>query len=87
LPTINSIGQNIINNSRKNNKDHKETTGFIKKIKREKTKDIAPDQVIISEPVIKSDKNGKEENKKTIIEQQRVLWIVLQLFQESMYVK
>ena len=80
LLPVNGIGQNIINNSRQNNKHDKKSAGFVKKVKREKAKNITAYFKIIPEPVIKSNEHGKEKNKEAIIEQKRILRIVKKLF-------
>jgi hypothetical protein len=63
----NGIGQNKIDNGRKNDQPYKITTGLIKKIKGEKTKDITAHFKVVPETVIQCDENGKKENKEPVI--------------------
>ena len=51
------------------------------------TKNITSYPKIIPEAVIQCNKNRKEEHEKAIVEQQRVLWIIQKLFEESVYIK
>lgn len=64
---INGIGKKIINNGGNDHQYNKSSAGLIKKIKRKENKDVSPYFKIFFEFIIQCDKDGKEENKETIV--------------------
>jgi hypothetical protein len=84
---INSIGKKVINNGGNNNENNKSSAGLVKKIKRKEKKNVTPYFEIVLEFVIQGNKNCKEEDKETIIEQQRVVFIINKLMKKSVYVE
>lgn len=81
------IGKHKIDNGRKDDKDNKKATGLIKKIKGEETENVAPYCKIVPERIIQRNKNGKKENKKAVVEKQRVLRVIQELLKKSLDIK
>jgi hypothetical protein len=84
---VDRVGEIKINDRGEHDQDHEQVAGLVKEIKGKKTKDIPTNPEIVPEPVIQAKKDGKEEYKKPIVEQQRIFFIIQKLMKKSVYVE
>lgn len=84
---VNGIGQYEINDSRDDHQKDEVATCLVKKVKREKTKNVPPELKVVSEKIIKAHERGKKENEKSIVEQQRIFLVVEKLLKECVCLK